>query len=142
MSAFALTREEAPPRGPVSVQRAKYPGTDAERPTLPGGRGTPPGGRGAAGWRGPLPKPKKLGSDGPAGLSFLTGGFCCALGAAALPATPPSGEVGATCRRRQRFALDQRASGERVDRGRTCAGAAEQLIGADRGSHQWQDRSG
>ena len=37
---------------------------------------------------------------------------------------------------RERLALDQRPRGERIDRGWARAGAAEQLIGADRGCHQ------
>jgi hypothetical protein len=42
----------------ISNYRAKKPGTDADRPTLPGGRGTL-GARGG-GWRGGFPKPKKF----------------------------------------------------------------------------------
>ena len=41
---------------------------------------------------------------------------------------------------RERLALDQRSRGERIDRGRARPGAAEQLIGADRGCHQRHDR--
>jgi len=41
------------------------PGTDADRPTLPGGRGGPAAGaRGGGGLRGALPKLKKFGNDG------------------------------------------------------------------------------
>jgi hypothetical protein len=50
----------------VAAQRVKKPGTEADRPTLPGGRGTP-GARGAgagAGFFAVLPKPKKSRSDG------------------------------------------------------------------------------
>jgi hypothetical protein len=44
----------------------KKPGTDADRPTLPGGRGTLLLGArgGACGWRGAFPKPKKFRNDG------------------------------------------------------------------------------
>jgi len=41
---------------------------------------------------------------------------------------------------RERLALDQRPRGERIDRGWARAGAAEQLIGADRGCQQRHDR--
>jgi hypothetical protein len=52
------------PRHEGLTYRAKYPGTDAERPTLAGGRGAA-GARGAGcGWRGAPPKPKKSRSDG------------------------------------------------------------------------------
>ena len=67
-------------------------------------------------------------------------GFALGLFAADFAARP--GEIiGAAGGRRERLALDQRPRGERVDRGRARAGAAEQLIGADRGCHQRHDRS-
>jgi hypothetical protein len=45
--------------------RPKKSGTDADRPTLPGGRGTPGGDvRDGGGWRGAFPKPKKFRNDG------------------------------------------------------------------------------
>ena len=69
-------------------QRAKNPGTEAERPTLPGGRGAV-GARGG-GWRGVAPKPKKFRNDGKPGRSFF--GFGGAPGATIVP----SGETEAT----------------------------------------------
>ena len=57
-------------------------------------------------------------------------------------AARPDEIVGTPGRRGQRFALDQRSRGQRIDRGGTGAGAAEQLIGPDRGRHQGHDRSG
>ena len=55
-------------------------------------------------------------------------------------AARPDEIIGAAGGRRQRLALDQRARRQRVDRGGARARAAEQLIGADRGRHQRQDR--
>jgi hypothetical protein len=55
MRLLAQARNDA-----VSNYRSKKPGTDADRPTLPGGRGIPPGARGGGGCRGAAPKPKKL----------------------------------------------------------------------------------
>jgi hypothetical protein len=43
---------------------AGMPGSDADRPTLAGGRGTPGARGGGESWRGALPKPKKFRSDG------------------------------------------------------------------------------
>ncbi len=50
-------------------------------------------------------------------------------------AARPGEIIGAAGGRRERLALDQGSRGERIDRGRARAGAAEQLIGADRGCH-------
>ena len=47
----------------IEDHRAKMPGTDADRPTLPGGRGTL-GARGGGGLRGALPKLKNSRNDG------------------------------------------------------------------------------
>jgi hypothetical protein len=44
--------------------RVKKSGTEADRPTLPGGRWTPAGARGGGCCRGAFPKPKKLRNDG------------------------------------------------------------------------------
>ena len=57
-------------------------------------------------------------------------------------AARPGKIIGAAGGRRQRFALDQRASGERIDRGWARSRPAEQLIGADGGGDQRQDWSG
>jgi hypothetical protein len=56
-------------------------------------------------------------------------------------AARPGKIVGAAGGRRQRFTLDERTCGERIDCGRARSRAAEQLIGAHVGSHQRQDRS-
>jgi len=48
----------------VGSYLARTPGTDADRPTLAGGRGTPGARGGGDSWRGALPKPKKFRSDG------------------------------------------------------------------------------
>jgi len=55
-------------------------------------------------------------------------------------AARPGEIIGAAGGWRERLALDQRPRGERIDRGWARAGAAEQLIGADRGCHQRHDR--
>ena len=57
-------------------------------------------------------------------------------------AARPGKIVGAAGRRGQRLTLHQRPRGERIDRGRTRARTAEQLIGTDGRCHQRQDRSG
>jgi hypothetical protein len=57
---------DAPGMTRENCYRAKMPGADADRPTLPGGRGTPGArggcccGGGGAAWRGVLPKLKKF----------------------------------------------------------------------------------
>ena len=57
-------------------------------------------------------------------------------------AARPDEIIGTPGGRRQRFALDQRARRQCIDRGWPRAGTSEQLIGADGGGHQRQDRSG
>jgi hypothetical protein len=53
------------PRNDDVCYLANTPGTDAERPTLPGGRGAAGARGGACGWRGALPRPKKSRSGEP-----------------------------------------------------------------------------
>ena len=154
--------------------RANTPGTDADRPTLAGGRGAPDG-RGGGGAPGAaqrgqsrrncpmMPAAARFGGSGR--TSFLAAGFggasgyarpvgnrcirwCLgchrrfALGLLASDfAARPDIIIGAAGGRRQRFALDQRSRGQRIDRGRARAGTAEQLIGTDGRRHQRQDRS-
>src|SRR6266705_2522347 len=73
--------------------RIKKSGTEADRPTVPGGRGGP-GARSGGGWRGAFPKPKNSRN---AGLPDWTGrSFFAGFGGPPGAATVPSGEVDAT----------------------------------------------
>src|SRR5882672_4938732 len=84
----------APHHEDQSSQREKKSGTDADRPTVPGGRGGP-GARGGGDWRGALPKPKN--SRNAAGVPDWAGrSFFAGFGGPPGAATVPSGEVDAT----------------------------------------------
>src|SRR5712671_6318570 len=86
-------RRRAPHHEDQSSHRIKKSGTEADRPTVPGGRGGP-GARSGGGWRGAFPKPKNSRN---AGVPDWTGrSLFAGFGGPPGAATVPSGEVDAT----------------------------------------------